>query len=146
MSIPYQKFSKKKHITFVYRFPLHRTHLFCEPGLLQCYKVSVFDHLQDLLPQPKYIPVEPSHGLYFWRSTSSKQGRNSNQNKGHLGSRYMCTMYLYIYIHMCQGRSTQLLLKRGYIYPTFFWKESGINVFVLTPTIGLMRLSPVIWK
>ena len=55
-------------------------------------------------------------------------------------------VFIYIYIHMCQGRSTQLLLKRGYIYPTFFWKESGINVFVLTPTIGLMSLSPVFWK
>ena len=104
---------------------------FLASGLLQCYKVSVFDHLQDLLPQPKYIPVEPSHGLYFCRSTPSKQGLNSNQNKGHLGSRYMCTMCIHIYIYtFVSGSINSTPFKRGINLSHLFLPESHLYMFV----------------
>ena len=123
-----RNFQKKNTHHVCLQIPPPPPHLFCEPGLLQCYKVSVFDHLQDL-------PVEPSHGLYFCRSTPSKQGRNSNQNKGpHLGSRYMCRMCIYIFIYIyytyVPGSINSTPLKKGINSSHLFLPESHLYMFV----------------
>ena len=44
-----------------------------------------------------YIPRTQLTTLFLKGPNPSKQGRNSNQNKDHLGSRYI---YIYLYIHM----------------------------------------------
>ncbi len=53
------------------------------------FVISPFRLLDVLHQQHGWNPND----LYFWRSTPPKQGLNSNQNKGHLGSRYIYMVF-----------------------------------------------------
>ena len=60
-----------------------------------CLKKNSKEHLQNELCIHTWNPND----LYFWRSTLQNKAL-SNQNKGHLGSRYIYIYMSYIYMHL----------------------------------------------
>ena len=58
------------------------------------------------LASSMYLYVEPVCPLFWWLNPS-KQGLNSNQNKGHLGSRYI---YIYVYCFFSGGQDLEKTL------------------------------------
>ena len=73
-------------------------------------------------------PANTQTDLYFWRSAPPKQGLFSHQNKGHLGSRYIC-----IYIYFCTSMNKDMYICIQICvftkHPCWWWNENTARFF-----------------